>query len=49
MLWLVRIDYMDRFIIDYFCIFDISLELVEVNVEGGGEGELRGVFKCKWS
>lgn len=41
---------MDRFTIDYFRILDISLELAEVNAEGGGgEGELTGVFKCKRS
>lgn len=27
---------MDRFTIDYFRILDISLELAEVNAEGGG-------------
>lgn len=29
---------MDRFTIDYFRILDISLELAEVNAEGGGKG-----------
>lgn len=32
---------MDRFTIDYFRILDISLELAEVNAEGGGGG--RGI------
>lgn len=30
---------MDRFTIDYFRILDISLELAEVNAEGGGGGK----------
>lgn len=33
---------MDRFTIDYFRILDISLELAEVNAEGGGGGRGKG-------